>query len=535
MDWPLWTELLLRSAALLGGGELLRRFAAKQSAAFRHALVLSVFFLLALFPFCAAFFPEIHIPLWRAAHSQTATVTVQEISSTPIAGSRSHETNWPLLIWLGGVVLASAPMFAGALSAARMARRATPLAISPAPMPASNAEILVSGELLIPLTCGILRPRILLPIAANEWPLARVNAVLSHELAHVRRRDVAAQMIAHTIAALWWFQPLVWMLRRKLREESELACDAEALRSGLRPSSYAAELLAIAKTTGHDYNVSSFGISMARSSDVENRVRAILNPPAALRRPQRTYALVLALGTISIVSSALTISPSNTLNPQGTSPMKHTILSALLASVSLSAATVSGAISDPSGAPVSDVKVLVYNPDTSTKQEAVTNSDGKFNFAGMAAGQYILRMEKPGFVSILREFDLKANSTVDREFIMTNEGGQQVADKPISEKEQEAKPVRIGGKVAQNNLLAKVQPVYPAAAKQAHTQGVVEIQASISKDGVPIELRVLSSPSDDLSQSALEAVRQWRYRPTLLNGNPVEIITDVIVNYTLSQ
>jgi TonB family protein len=63
----------------------------------------------------------------------------------------------------------------------------------------------------------------------------------------------------------------------------------------------------------------------------------------------------------------------------------------------------------------------------------------------------------------------------------------------------------------------------------------VELEATISKDGVPVELRVLRSPSDDLSESSLEAVRQWRYRPTLLNGQPVEIVTDVIVNYTLSQ
>jgi protein TonB len=55
----------------------------------------------------------------------------------------------------------------------------------------------------------------------------------------------------------------------------------------------------------------------------------------------------------------------------------------------------------------------------------------------------------------------------------------------------------------------------------------------ISVAGVPQEIRVISSPSDDLTQSALEAVRQWRYRPTLLNGAPVEVITEVMVNYTL--
>jgi TonB family protein len=61
----------------------------------------------------------------------------------------------------------------------------------------------------------------------------------------------------------------------------------------------------------------------------------------------------------------------------------------------------------------------------------------------------------------------------------------------------------------------------------------VELEIRVTKDGVPAELRVVRSPSDELSESALEAVRQWRYRPTLLNGSPVEIISTVIVNYTL--
>jgi beta-lactamase regulating signal transducer with metallopeptidase domain len=70
------------------------------------------------------------------------------------------------------------------------------------------------------------------------------------------------------------------VLRRRLRAESELACDAEALRFGFRPSQYAAELLAIAKSVGRHPMLSSSGIGMTHSSDLEDRVRAILNPAA---------------------------------------------------------------------------------------------------------------------------------------------------------------------------------------------------------------------------------------------------------------
>jgi TonB family protein len=91
----------------------------------------------------------------------------------------------------------------------------------------------------------------------------------------------------------------------------------------------------------------------------------------------------------------------------------------------------------------------------------------------------------------------------------------------------------VKGTVAQDNLVAKMQPHYPAEAKAARVQGRVELEIRITKDGVPSDLRVVSSPSDDLSESAIEAVRQWRYRPTLLNGAPVEVVSTVIVNYTL--
>ena len=93
----------------------------------------------------------------------------------------------------------------------------------------------------------------------------------------------------------------------------------------------------------------------------------------------------------------------------------------------------------------------------------------------------------------------------------------------------------MGGNVEQANLITKIQPVYPKAAKAARIQGSVLLEMVVSKEGEPLDIRVVSSPNDDLTQSAMEAVRQWRYKPVLLNGNPVEVVTDVVVNYTLSK
>jgi TonB family protein len=274
---------------------------------------------------------------------------------------------------------------------------------------------------------------------------------------------------------------------------------------------------------------------MTRCSGLERRLRAILNPPRASLSRLRTCALGLAFAAIAVAASAVTIHSNQTLGETGDSIMKRTLLSGLLTSVGLSAATLGGSIQDPAGAGISDAKVIVYNPDSGAKQETVTGSDGKFSIAGAPAGQYILRVEKPGFTALFREFDLKTDSKMERQFTMTNDGGPAVADRSTSTDDAPRGPVRIGGQVAQSNLITKVQPVYPVAAKAARTQGTVELDAVISKDGIPVELRVVSSPSGDLSEASLEAVRQWRYRPTLLNGEPVEVTTTIIVNFTLSR
>ncbi len=86
---------------------------------------------------------------------------------------------------------------------------------------------------------------------------------------------------------------------------------------------------------------------------------------------------------------------------------------------------------------------------------------------------------------------------------------------------------------AEGNVIFRVQPVYPPLARQARIQGSVELRAIISKTGT-IENLVVVSGHPMLVKSAIEAVRQWRYRPYLLNNDPIEVETDVTVNFVLS-
>lgn len=96
------------------------------------------------------------------------------------------------------------------------------------------------------------------------------------------------------------------------------------------------------------------------------------------------------------------------------------------------------------------------------------------------------------------------------------------------------KRIVVGGNVQQARLVSQPRPVYPPLAKQARIQGVVKLQAIIARDGTIQELQVISG-HPLLVQSALDAVRQWRYQPTLLNGEPVEVSTTIDVVFTLSS
>jgi protein TonB len=94
------------------------------------------------------------------------------------------------------------------------------------------------------------------------------------------------------------------------------------------------------------------------------------------------------------------------------------------------------------------------------------------------------------------------------------------------------KPLRVSD-VGEGSLLHRVQPTYPALAREVRVQGAVELRAIISKTGT-IENLVIVRGHPMLSAAAIEAVRQWRYRPYLLNGEPIEVETEITVNFTLS-
>ncbi len=545
-----WTflGLLVRSAFVLLAANLLRRLPRNTSPAHRHAVLLTGFLLLLVWPLLPLFVPEVYVPLAFRSPLHGSVTVQQTVRTTSTAGHLPAAVLLTLGAWTLGVLCVLFPLVRGYGKVLLLQRRGTCVGkswhalindlVARSGLPRTPA-IYIVPDYVVPQTFGVFRPVILLPQECSSWSESKLRAVLLHEFAHIKRHDTCWLLLINVAVACWWFQPLCWVARRWAREESELACDAAVLTCGIQPSAYATELLAIAKAYQTRAYESLSALPMAATGSLELRVRSVLSPLPSGAQRQSTPQAIFFLFLLTAVCSGVSIAANGRLISEGGVSMRRTVFSTLssglLTSASLAAATIGGSVLDPSGAAVTNAKASLYNPDTKARQETVSVADGKFGFDHLEAGQYILRVDKPGFAPILRAFNVQQDSTVDRG--LTLHSGSDADPHTIGSNATSSsgsRVVRVGGQVAESNLTEKVQPVYPATAKSAGIQGTVELEAIISTDGVPEDIRVVSSPSDDLSQSALEAVRQWRYRPTLLNGSPVAILTAVVVNYTLA-
>lgn len=169
-----------------------------------------------------------------------------------------------------------------------------------------HVRLLSSSVVSTPLTWGSRAPVILLPEDALDWPEAHRRIVLRHELAHVARGDALSQLGAGFICALYWFHPLVWIAERRLRAECERACDDRVVSLGTPAAEYAAHLLEVARSARSFGAPGFLSVAMARPSQLEGRLLAVLNESrrrASPSRGARAAALLLTLFILITVSA----------------------------------------------------------------------------------------------------------------------------------------------------------------------------------------------------------------------------------------
>jgi len=171
-----------------------------------------------------------------------------------------------------------------------------------------------------------------------------------------------------------------------------------------------------------------------------------------------------------------------------------------------------------------------------------SDANGNYKFTDLNAGAYEMKVLKNGFeeykvpqVTFEPGHDSSLSMTlkvgvVTEQVDVVAEGTVKALPGTVGEPRR----LRLGGNIQAPKLLDKIQPVYPAAAKAAGVEGTVILHAIIGMKGDPLSLRVVNTQVDpELARAAVEAVSKWRYSPTVLNGEPIEVDTTVTVNFKL--
>jgi hypothetical protein len=169
-----------------------------------------------------------------------------------------------------------------------------------------RVSLLVHSDVAVPFTYGFLAPRLILPSSSRSWPRERLLAVLTHELAHVKRGDSLFNSLAQAACAILWCVPPVWIARSLMRKEAEISCDQVVLDRGVRKSDYAADLLELSSFQGRGYLQCAHGF-LGGASMMKERIQRILSAPRLQPSARaRARRVLLAVFCILLPLSALT-------------------------------------------------------------------------------------------------------------------------------------------------------------------------------------------------------------------------------------
>ncbi len=536
----LW-DVAMRGTVVLLIGWLACALLRRRAAALRHAVLAATLVAAPIVAPIGAVLPAVEISVPRGTALPTATAAVERLGASGLtdaaaataasvpgrAAGPAAPQRWPsmlLALWACGTAIAVGHLLLSLGRLSRATRMAGPVddqrwqsALADAVRVAGlgrGVTLRESPRADLLATWGWRRPYLLIPRSALDWPVSRIAMVLDHELAHVGRGDWAWQMLAAVVRALFWWNPLAWLACHRLALESERACDDVVLARGVAPQAYAEQLVAVARALHAPRLLPVVTVPMARPSTLHRRITTMLQPHRQCTAPRR-------LTTALLVGSLLTL-----------------LVPVAVIRGAAAQAPLEGVVYDPTGAVVPEVRLVLTG--TGSKSDATTDAEGRFAFPGVAPGAYVLEGQLPGFRGLKQDIELRQATDWTRVITLPlgdlretinvtarrGGGAAAAATGPV--------PVRVGGNIRPPRKLKDVKPVYPESMREAGREGVVTIDAVIGRTGSVTAARV-SSPQvhPDLAIAAIEAVRQWQFAPTLLNGSPVEVVMAVSVTFTL--
>jgi uncharacterized protein (TIGR03435 family) len=298
--------------------------ARRSRAAVRHAVLAVTFSAMLVLPIASLIAPPLRVPVSVAEVSREAwplaintarmvppVTTATDVARVTPAVPQPSLPDLLLAGWIVGTLAFLVPVMTGLWQIRSLRRSGLPWldGQSIAETLALDAgirrgiEVLLQEGLPGPITCGVLRPAVLLPRDAESWAREDLSRAIVHELEHVRRGDSATRCLARAVCALYWFHPLAWIAWRKLVLDAERSCDDAVLRRS-EATAYADQLVELAKRVATAQRPPL--LAMASRSDLSARIGALLD---SRQRRGRVGRLPVAIASATAVGLVILISP----------------------------------------------------------------------------------------------------------------------------------------------------------------------------------------------------------------------------------
>ena len=609
---------LLQIACIAALAEMLQRLVPVTSAGFRYAYWRLVLAGALVAPLVLSHPPSSPAPLASLAAVAPAATTITPDLGMSAAVPRASEGWLTLLLAIlaCGTLVRLLWVMAGVIRLRALKRSGTPI-IDPAydeiqQRLGTRAE-LRSAHVSQPVTFGIRRPVVLLPVTLDACAASIRRAAVTHELIHVHRRDWLFVIGEEALRALFWFHPAVWWMTARIRLTREEFTDHLAVLASGSRRAYMEALLAFADGSGLEpapafvrradlfHRIVLLSKESAMSSRrivVSGAVLTVLlgaggwyaseafpvtahpllraAPPMALQQtgtasqaavpatpenpiPRRLAAppigyplelagtrfesaisvrvVVNANGFVESASAgAWSVAMRGNASPPGEKEAMERFAAAAIQAIS------QWHYEPPARAPIAFYIGVLFKPGV-----AVTASESPLSFAVRAGPEgaqlAIGRLQET--ISVLPSAGAAGSASAAPQGRGRQGGARQggavggavqplgVAPPPPPPPAPGA-PVRVGGVVMAPRQTRKVNPVYPPIAQSARVQGVVILEALIDEQGRVGSARVLRS-IPLLDQAAIDAVRQWEYTPTMLNGAPTPVVMTVTVQFRLEE
>jgi protein TonB len=388
-----------------------------------------------------------------------------------------------------------------------------------------------SPDVRHPVTFGLVRPVVLLPAALKSVDRAARIAVIAHELHHVRRRDWAWVVVEELVRSVFWFHPPMWWLISRVQLARETVVDELSILVTNARRAYLDALLTFADDTGF---ASSPAFSarrhlfhrvmlLSKERDMSSIRVAVGSCVLAAALGAGTWGAAQAFPLQSSPSVQERTPPRDPRTPAEYHRLAQQYWDKANKDLSLTAQEKLDVIAKGLAA---EDRALAMNPDY------VPALTYKNIFLRMQAN---LATDPAQTAALLRQAD-ELRDKVRALQVMDTVASSRPAAASMSEsfagRLAELRPIRIGGDIKPPSKVKDVKPVYPPVARDARVQGVVIVEAIIDATGDVVDTRVLRS-IPLLDEAAVEAVQQWRFTPTQVNGVPQPVVMTVTVNFTL--